>query len=235
MLTKIKVVSAYVPLDVRHLTREQYLNYGSMLADAVGRENMRIYNTPLEQCWLYKLMDKEGKLDLLPATQVPSDRYASPLHMVKSNIVQHQRTTWLKQAADEFPEVDTLIWLDLAIMKQGGFTGKPVTADVLRQFVERVNEASPLDHIPFPGIWDKGPINPSGDNWRFCGSTHIIPRQFLAAVHDKYVFNCRAFIDDNHTVPLDLPIWAKTEQSAELPFRWYPANHDATQLSNFPL
>jgi len=232
---RAKVVTAYVPLEVKHLTRDQYLDYGSRLADAVGRANIRVYHTPLEECWLYKLLNAEYDLKaMLPATEVPADRYATPLHMVYSNIVQHQRTHWLMQAMYEFPDIDTFIWLDLAILKQGGWTGKPVTEEIVRDFFLRVSDASPLNNIPFPGIWPQGPIDPKGPNWRFCGSTHIIPKTFLPIVNESYIVECRSFIQDHGTIPLDLPIWAAVERNSLLPFDFYPANHDATQLTNFP-
>jgi hypothetical protein len=231
---KAKVVSAYVPLNVLHLTSNQYKDYGKRLEDSVGSDRIKIfYDFPLEQCWLYKWLEQRNQLNLNPATAVPSDRYQTPQHMTRSNIVQHQRTTWLRMAAEEDPTCDVLIWLDLAILKQGGFTGKPVTEQIIRDFVDRI-ENSDFDYIPFPGIWPRGPISDTGDNWRFCGSTHIIPRLHLQIVDETYRYHCRKFIARTSTVPLDLPIWAYTELEEYLPFQFYQANHDATQLTSFP-
>lgn len=230
---KAMVVTAYVPLDVKHLTSQQYYDYGNRLEAAVGKERLAWFETPLEACWCHKYLDKIGGAHLPPATPVPSDRYASPGHMVRSNIVQHNRTSWMDMAAQLHPDVEVLIWLDLAILKQGGFTGKPVTEEIVRAFVDKV-EASTFTDIPFPGIWDRGPISDDGPNWRFCGSTHIIPRQHLLAVDRRYKYECQKFIRRTHTVPLDLPVWAAVEAADDLPFRWYSANHDATQLTNFP-
>lgn len=236
-MPRCKVVSAYVPLDVKHLTREQYKSYGERLRAAVGWSRSVVFDDyPISNCWLYQHLWKvTGGQPLIypPASAVSPDRYATPARMVESNIVQHQRTSWMVQAAKADPEVEVWIWLDLAIMKQGDWTGKPVTADVVDAFVERVSRAE-FDDIPFPGIWDRGPISDTGDNWRFCGSTHIIPRKHLFLVDEFYRYECRKFIERTKTVPLDLPIWAATEANSTLPFRWYKANHDATQLTEFP-
>lgn len=232
-MRKVRVVSAYVPLNVRHLSREQYADYGKRMAAAIPR-NVRIYyDYPLSLCWCHSFLQDVGGLNFPPATSVPADRYATPADMTMSNIVQHQRTQWLMYTALEDPDADVLVWLDYAILKQGAFTGKPVTTEQIEQFVDAVARYTG-DDIPFPGIWPKGPISDTGDNWRFVGSTHIIPRKYLAAVHQWYQHECRKFILRTKTIPLDLPVWAAVEENSGLPFVQYPANHDATQLTGFP-
>ncbi len=237
---KVKIVTAYVPLQVRHLTGDQYRDYGRQLAAAVAEAHddvtMTVFdNYPIERCWLTGWL--EGRPYYPPATEVPADRYATPLHMVASNIVQHNRTDWAVQELTQDESVgaaaDVYVWLDLAIMKQGGWTGKPVTAEVVTDFCNRLQRKRYLVDIPFPGIWDRGEISDTGANWRFCGSTHVWPARYLREIDQLYKFNCRRFIDGTRTIPLDLPIWAMTERSP-LPFHWYAANHDATQLTNFP-
>lgn len=230
---RVRVVTAYVPLEVKHLTPEQYHEYADRLARAIPYHIQRLGDS-VENCWLYKELTEKGVLDkLAPATEVPADRYATPRHMVLSNIVQHQRTTWMKLAAELDRTAEVIVWLDYAILKQGDFTGKPVREHHIQELVRRI-EASTFEDIPFPGIWQKGPISDTDANWRFCGSTHIIPVKHLAMVDDFYKYECRKFIARTLTVPLDLPIWAAVEQNSTLPFHWYEANHDATQLTHFP-
>jgi hypothetical protein len=230
---RVKVVSAFVPLEVRHLSAAEYRAYGSRMQAALG-DDLTIFEHPITDCWLHGWLTDRGLYDLKPATDVPSDRYASPAHMVASNIVQHQRTQWLVRAAcNILEEPEVFVWLDLAILKQGHFTGKPVQERHIIDFVNRIKSAT-FDDIPFPGIWPKGPIADFGANWRFCGSTHIIPRKHLFLVDEFYRYECRKFIERTKTIPLDLPIWALTEQNSTLPFRQYAANHDATQLTEFP-
>lgn len=232
-MRKVKVVSAYVPLNVRHLTADQYHAYADRMFAALPPLSIARFQSDVTECWCYEFLKNIGGLAFVPATTVPADRYASPFDMVLSNIVQHQRTTWLMQAAELDPDADVLVWLDYAILKQGAWTGKPVIEEHIVDFCKAVAEYG-RDDMPFPGIWPKGPIYDHADNWRFVGSTHVIPREYLSRVHEWYRHECRKFILRTKTVPLDLPIWAAVEENSGLPFVQYAANHDATQLTEFP-
>ena len=230
----VKSVTAYVPLEVKHLTRQQYAALGNGLVSALGDKIKVFYDYPLEDCWLYRYMKEHVMPDLPPATEVPSDRYATPHHMVLSNIVQHQRTAWAMMAAAAEPRVDVWVWLDYGVLKQGDWTGRPVTEQIIAEFIGRIEAMERMNYIPFPGIWEKGVPSDTGANWRFVGSTHIWPKRYLPAIDRSYNWECRRFIQRTSTVPIDLPIWAYTELNSGLPFRQYAANHDATQFTGFP-
>lgn len=231
---KVKAVTAYVPLQVKHLNREQYKELGDGLVDALGDKIKVFYDFPLNQCWLHKYMEENGYMDFPPATEVPSDRYETPFHMVMSNIVQHQRTTWAVMAAMQDPTVDCWVWLDYGVLKQGDFTGKRVTKQHIADFVKKLEGYKEMLHIPFPGIWEKGVPSDTGANWRFVGSTHIWPTQFLTRINSAYRGECAKFIERTQTVPIDLPVWQYVELNSGLPFLQYPANHDYTQFTNLP-
>ena len=226
---KAKVVTAFVPLEVRHQTALTYKALGDRLVRAVGADKIRVFdNFPFEDCWCSNLSA------LPPASAVPSDRYATPADMVKSNIVQHQRTTWAMMAAAEDPSIDVIIWLDYGILKQGDWTGRPVTEEIVAKFIQRIEEQDNLDGVPFPAIWGKGPISDNDVNWRFCGSTHIWPTKWLPAIDRAYKDELMKFVTRVGAVPNDLPIWAHVEENyPEIPFKGYSGNHDATQLTNF--
>jgi hypothetical protein len=233
----VKIVTAFVPLEgMLHFKPEQYHDYADRMERAAGPGRFRRFNPyPLEDCWLYRWLAERGWLDLPPATAAAPDRYPTPQHFARSNIVQHQRTTWMVMAADEDRACDVVVWCDYAILKQGhSWSGHPgVEERHITEFLDKIERSTFLD-IPFPGIWEKGPIDDRGDNWRFCGSTHIIRRDLLAYVDFFYRDICKKWVEKYKTVPLDLPIWALLEQTTSLPFRWYASNHDATQLTNFP-
>jgi len=233
---RAKIVTAFVPLEgMLHFKPEDYHAYADRMEKAAAGRFRRYNPYPLEACWLYDWLEKRDWLELPPATNAAPDRYPTPNHFVKSNIVQHQRTTWMAMAAAEDPATDVLIWLDYALLKQGWqWDGHPgVEEHHITEFLTKI-ENSRFQDIPFPGIWPRGPIDDRGDNWRFCGSTHIIPRRWLHYVDWYYKFECKRFVERTKTVPLDLPIWATLEQTTNLPFRFYQANHDATQLTAFP-
>lgn len=230
---KAKVVTAYVPLDVKHLTGSQYHDLYAVIERAVGAENVHCFNPfPLQRCYLAH----EPDLPLVPSNPVPADRYDSPAANVRSNVVQHNRTTWASLAADAEPDIDVWIWLDYGIAKQGAWRNEPVTEAVIHDFFSEVNAAEQWNTIPFPGIAERGPVLPTGNNWRFCGSTHIWPKQYLGRIDNLYKGILWCWLKQYKTTPLDLPIWAMVEDQGipqGLPFRWYGAEYGATQLTNF--
>ncbi len=230
---KVGVVTAYVPLPVKHLTEKQYRDYGDRLQAAVeDAEGVTLarFTATLPACWAMDICT-----GLPPANPVPADRYDTPEINVMSHIVQHNRTTFARHAAEDFPQVDVWVWLDLAILKQGHWNNKPVTEEAITRFLRKIAALDKLDDIPFPGITERQTVYPTGNVWRFCGSTHIWPTKFLPAIDEAYRSELCRWIANLNTVPLDLPIWALVEQKhPELPFRWYQAEYDVTQFDNFP-
>lgn len=236
-MNNVAVVTAFVPLNVKHMTAGQYMDFGGRMCTAVCRAGgtADLIKADLQSCWSHDLC-----IGKPPATETPADRYATPEDHVRSHIVQHTRTQWALTAAKNRPEADVVVWLDLGLLKQGTHTGKPVTADDVSWFVEAV-QMRPLNDIPFPGISGRhgadgqlDPWLPHGNNWRFCGSTHIWPVKWLDQVHRSYKTNLINFVHEYKSVPLDLAIWPMVERNSGLPFRWYPAEYDNTQLRNFP-
>jgi hypothetical protein len=237
MSIKARVVSAFVPLaGMRHVDPKVYeKNAYDMVADVP----YVFFNLDEEihDMWLWKWLNMAEWGTLPPATPAAPDRYPTPQHFVNSNIVQHNRTRWLLHAAAMYPDDNIFIWLDYGLLKQGDFTGKRIEAKHIAPFVEKVERYYNAGHldIPFPGIEGPGVVNVTGNCWRFCGSTHVVPRWHLDAIDAAYRQTCCEFIAATQTVPLDLPIWALVEQfHPELPYRWYKAEYDYTQLSNFP-
>jgi hypothetical protein len=227
----VGVVTGFIPLPVKHLSETRYHELYRELHDAVlgAGAVLSKQGGTLAECWAYPMCT-----GFPPANPPPPDRYETPEINVMSHIVQHQRTTWAMRAMYENPEVDIWVWLDYGIMKQGAWRNKQITPESVRNFIRRLRDTPKLDVIPFPGIADMATVYPTGNNWRFCGSTHIWPRQFLPAINHAYKETLEAWITNNRTVPLDLPIWALVEQRySQLPFRWYAAEYDASQLENY--
>lgn len=229
-MNKVRVVTAFVPLNVKHMTTSDYMTLGEKMTSAAKRAGAEVswFQQTLNQCWAYDLCTGRR-----PATETPDDRYASPIEHVASHIVQHNRTEWAMNAVSGTQD-DVVIWLDLGILKQGKWNGNPITEDDVSWFVEAV-QMYPFNDIPFPGI-DPNPANwfPRGNNWRFCGSTHAWPRKWLPAIDHSYKFHLRSFVMNHGCVPLDLAIWPLVERHSGLPFRWYKAEYDASQLRNWP-
>lgn len=236
---KVKVITAYVNLPVIHLDKEAYAKLGERLVNAVGKDNIHVFNNyPLQDCWMADFLAKNAlarnSYDWLPHadSRLYPDRYAHPHHMVLSACVQHQRTQWAMEAAAMYPDHDCFVWIDYGVLKQGDFTGNPVTEQAITNFIERLSDAE-LDDVPFPGIWDWMHVSDEEANWRFCGSTHIWPRKHLTTIHHAYRRETFKFIERTGKVPYDMTIWAAVERLGIVPYRWYKANHDNTQFTNF--
>jgi hypothetical protein len=230
-MNNVTAVSAYVPLNVKHMSRDNYLDYADKMFKAVreaGGEYRLFTDYPLEKCWSYKMCT-----GLPPATETPRDRYHSPEEHVQSHIVQHTRTQWATEALNDHPKTDVVVWLDCGLLKQGVWNGNPISTDDVKWFIEAV-QMYPFHDIPFPGIEEKKPVLPHGNNWRFCGSTHIWPVKHLPHIDLNYRRALRNFILTHDCVPLDLAIWPTVEERSRLPFKWYKAEYDNTQLRNFP-
>lgn len=228
-MTNVRVVTAFVPLNVKHMSADDYYRLGQEMLNATEGRYHFFDGYPLEKCWSYDMCMARP-----PATDTPGDRYDSPGAHVRSHIVQHTRTQWALEAAAAHPEVDVWVWLDLGILKQGKFNGKQVQASDVTWLLNTI-ESQPLrEHIEFPGIDADFRWLPHGNNWRFCGSTHIWQKKYLEQIHRSYKANLISFVSLYNAVPLDLAIWPLVEGNSGLPFRWYQAEYDATQLRNYP-
>lgn len=238
MSIRARIISAFVPLEgMRHVDPAIYAKNAYDMVQDVPCHFFNM-DEELRDMWLYKWLSMAEWLTLPPATPAAPDRYPTPQHFVNSNIVQHNRTRWLLQAAAIYPDNDVFIWLDYGILKQGNFTGKRIEAKHIAPFVEKVERYYAAGHrdIPFPGIAPMAVVKANDNCWRFCGSTHIIPRWHLEAIDKAYRSACCGFIAVTRTIPLDLPIWALVEQiHPEIPYHQYTAEYDYTQLTNFPI
>jgi hypothetical protein len=215
------------------LPREQFRWYGEQIKEAVGPENVVMFwDYPFRDCWVAKEFDLNT---LTPNNPTPQDRFADSWQHLRCNAIQHERTTWAMQAKAARPDVDVWLWLDIGILKQGAWRNNPVTQDSIKRFFDRVKATPLLDDIPFPGITPRQSVYPTGNVWRFCGSTHIWPLKYLSQIDAAYKATLRQWIAACKTLPLDLPIWALVETNSKLPFRQYPAEYDASQLDNYEL
>jgi hypothetical protein len=226
---KVGVVTGFIPIPVKHVSEEEYHAYGKRLSSASEGHTFYIGGGRLEDCWAYNICH-----GMPPDMPIPADRYANAEANINSHIIQHNRTTWAMEARDMHPDVEVWAWLDYGILKQGAWRNNPVTEDSVKRFLTRLSfTQSPMDYIPFPGIAEKGMVYPGCNNWRFCGSTHIWPTNWIPDIDHVYKNTLKEWISQHKTVPLDLPIWALVEQNSKLPFRWYPAEYDASQLDNY--
>lgn len=233
MRNRVRVVTGYVPLEVKHMNPAKFQELGWDLHGAVeyaGVEIQTFNDFPYKKCWLAK-----EDPPMVGANPRATDRFDTDEQHAKNNVVCNQFIEWAWKSYKEYPEVDVIVALTFTVLKQGDFTGRKVAPHHISSFLERMKTYNFID-IPFPGITDnRGMIDPRGNNWRFCGSTHIWPVEWLGMIRHEYKHQVRKFIKEHKRTPLDLAIWPAVEVSSGLPFRWYRAEYDATQFTNFPV
>lgn len=229
MINRVRVVTGYVPLKVQHMNPLEFHEHGDRLELAVRDHcKMTVFRDfPYEKCWLAK--EDPPRIGGNPRAE---DRFASDEEHVRSNVVCNQFVEWAWQAYKKHPKTDVIVAMTYTVMKQGDFTGARVQADHIQDFLERVKTYDFKD-VPFPGI-SSGQYEPLGHNWRFCGSTHIWPTKWLKKIRHDYKEAVRTYIEVYERTPLDLAIWPLVETNSSVPFRWYQAEYDATQFTNFP-
>jgi hypothetical protein len=141
------------------------------------------------------------------------------------HVVQHQKTAWLLQALEADPSVDVLVWIDFGVFHQPG-----VTAQVIDDFLRRVR-AHPAFSIP--GCWEQSRGVFDGPDWRFCGSSLVVPREFVRSFHEAVRDVALERLSTTNRVTWEVNDWAEVDRRRVLPIRWYPAGHDQTQFTNY--
>lgn len=230
-MAKVKVVTAYVDLNLTRRPSADFHALGNRLIDACWPNVRAFINFPFEKCWAVEAA-RECGADRAANSRAP-DRFETDDEHLRSNLVQHSPLQWMKMAAAEDPSPDVFVWLGYSILKQGDFTGKRLREEHVVEFLDKVAQFV-FDTLPYPAIRPDDPVTPFGDNWQVVGSTIVAPRQWLDALAWHYQLQMRLFFLKRRAVPLDLAIWPAVIRQSGLPFRPYRAEYDHTQLTNFP-
>jgi hypothetical protein len=214
--SKVVVATGYIPISGFPRSARDYELLGSALQKV--RVPMYEATSRLDDCWLYE-----------PATASRRIRHATGGNDAKNSlayhIVQHQKTTWIVEALKAHPDADVAVWVDYGIFHQ-----PDVTALVIEDFAARVGEEGA---VAIPGCFDQREVSVDQPNWRFCGSSLVVPR-LLAQPFDAAV---RAVtlerLAKTAYITWEVNDWADVERRRLTPIRWYSANHDATQFTNY--
>ncbi len=221
-----RVFTGYFPaFKAKHLTEDQFRSLGGKLVAATDAMEFGI-GYALDSCWASRFLAENPSLK--PSDRSPApDRFETPMDMVRSNIAILQRFEWLAIAAKRHPEVDNFVWLEYTLFKQPG-----ITEDLVKEFLRTVDE-HPHDAISIPGCWPKQPIDDGAICWRFCGSAWVCPAQYAAELYHAVKHIVKLRVRATGTISWDVNTLAYLELLDLLPIRWYPGNHDATQLINY--
>ena len=216
---RTRLVTAYVPIPNHPRTPKEYGDLGEQLGGVPVRK--KCFYNKLDELWMTKYVAK------LPFTPRASEGDNVLKNSLAYHAVNHQKTSWLVQAADEDPEADVLVWVDYGIFHLPG-----VHNQALYEFMEKLDDRA----IYAPGCWHKPQVVEAAyPNWRFCGSVLAVPRKMV----DQLDYECRVaarhHISATKNVEWEVNTWARVENKTKLPFHWYKADHDVSMFTNLEL
>jgi hypothetical protein len=216
---KTKLVTAYVPIPDHPRTAGEYGELGEKLGGVPVRK--KVFYNKLDDLWLTKYINS------LPFNPRSSEGDNPQKNSLAYHIVNHQKTSWLVQAADDDPDADMLVWVDYGIFRLPGVTNKAIY-----EFMEKLDDKA----IYAPGCWAKPDVVESAyPCWRFCGSVLAVPRRYV----DQFDFACRVaarhHISATKNVEWEVNTWARVERTTKLPIHWYKADHDVSLFTGLDI
>jgi FkbM family methyltransferase len=215
-VAKAVVVTGYVKIPGHPRSDAEYDRLGAHLRELRGAP-VHVFRCELEKCWLYDHAH-DRRVDHAVADNPKKNSLAY-------HVVQHQKTAWLVSALEINPRADVLVWLDYGIFHQPG-----VTLDVVEDFLRRV---AARDEIAIPGCSAAASSSIDQPDWRFCGSSLVVPRDLAIAFHEAVRDVTLERLTKTGRVTWEVNDWAEVEHRKMVPIRWYKADHNATQFTNY--
>ena len=218
---KAKLVTGYVPIPEHPRGPKEYGELGEKLGGVPVPK--KAFYDQFQNTWMAKY------IMTLPFKPKPSEYDNPAKNTTIYHCVNHEKTTWLRQAADEDPSADILVWVDYGIFRLPG-----VTNQVIYEFMEKLDDKA----IYAPGCWDKPDVIESAyPNWRFCGSVIAVPRTMVHDFDFACRVNARQHISKTKNVEWEVNTWARVEKAPafKAPIHWYKADHDATLFTGLDI
>jgi hypothetical protein len=218
-MLKAKLVTGYVPIPNHPRTASEYGELGEKLSGVPVRK--KAFYMKVQDTWMHKYIQK---LPFVPR----SSEHDNPMkNSLAYHCVNHQKTSWLVQAADEDPEADILVWVDYGVFRLTG-----VNNQAIYEFMEKLDDKA----IYTPGCWDKPQVVEAAyPCWRFCGSVLAVPRRLVDQLDYACRVAARQHISSTKSVEWEVNTWARIEAKGKLPFHWYKADHDVSMFNNLEL
>ena len=214
-----RLVTAYTPIPGHPRTAKEYGELGDKLGGVPVRK-CAFYDPPGE-LWLTKYV---AKLPFKPAVSRGDNAEKNTLLY---HAVNHNKSTWLVQAANKYPDADVLVWVDYGIFHLPG-----VTSQAIYEFMEKVDDKA----IYAPGCWDKPQvIEAAYPCWRFAGSVLAVPRKLVDSFDFAVRVAARKHISSTKNIEWEVNTWSRVEAQNKLPIRWYKADHDVSLFNNLEL
>ena len=213
---RVVVVTGYVKIPGHPRSDADYDRLGAQLREICAAP-LRLFRCELEDCWLYEHV-RDRHVDHAVADNPKKNSLAY-------HVVQHQKSAWLVSALETNPLADVLVWLDYGICHQPG-----VTVRAIDDFLRRVTARRA---ITIPGCHAAAGASIDWPDWRFCGSSLVVPRDLARGFHDAVREVTLERLAKTGRVTWEVNDWAEVERRKIVPFCWYKAGHDSTQFTNY--
>lgn len=214
----VRLVTGYVPIADHPRGPAVYGELGEKLGGVPVRK--KAFYSQVEHLWMAKYL---RSLDFIPRA---SEGDNPDKNSLAYHIVNHEKTTWLKQAADEYPDADVVVWVDYGIFRLPGVNNESIV-----KFMESLDDK----HIYAPGCWLPAPVESAFPCWRFCGSVLAVPTKLIHAFDYACRTTARQHIQKTHNVEWEVNTWARVEQGKrKFPIQWYRADHNVRMFTDCP-
>ena len=214
-----RLVTGYVPIPNHPRIPSEYGHLGELLGGVPVPK--KAFYQRVEDTWLWQYVKS---LPFIPRVSQGDNPAKNTLAY---HCVNHEKTAWLRQAADEYPDTDVFVWVDYGIFHQSG---------VCNEAIHRFMGALDGKHIYAPGCWDKPMVVESANPcWRFCGSVLAVPRRHIDALDRACKTIAKKHIAHWKNIEFEVNTWARAERDyPQLQWEWYKADHNVTMFDNFP-
>lgn len=213
---KIKLVTGYVPIPNHPRTADEYGRLGEQLSGVPVPK--KAFYMRVEDTWMHKYV---SKLPFLPRA---SEHDNPAKNTLAYHYVNHMKTSWLVQAADEDPTAEIVVWVDYGIFRLPGISNQAIY-----EFCEKLNDKA----IYAPGCWQQPEaVESAYPCWRFCGSVLAVPRKHVDALDYACRVEARQHISKTKNVEWEVNTWARVEKKSKLPFHWYKADHNGSMFTD---
>jgi hypothetical protein len=216
---RVVVVTGYVEIPGHPRGPDEYHHLGGRLGE-LRAAPVRPFRCALSDCWL-----SEHVRDSDVAHSVADNPKKNTLAY---HVVQHQKTAWLVRAMETDPRADVLVWIDYGILHQ-----PRVTPRVIDDFLQKVHNRATRTAVEIPGVWERSGGSHATPDWRFCGSALVAPRSLVQSFHEAVREVTLERLEADQHVTWEVNDWAQVERRGLLPIRWYKADHDQSQFTNY--
>lgn len=216
---RVKLVTGYVPIAGHPRGAAEYGALGEKLGGVPVPK--KAFYDQMRNLWLTRHLNT---LKFVPHASA----YDNPeKNSLAYHCVNHEKSKWLVDAANDDPDADVLVWVDYGIFRLKG-----VNNEAIYNFINSLDDK----FIYAPGCWDKpAVVESAAPCWRFCGSVIAVPAKLVDAFHFECRAKCSQHIERTRSVEWEVNTWSRVEGGRrKLPFKWYKADHDVSMFLNCP-